>query len=51
MTDERSILRALRPGEILVTNGKIYERCKRCREIVRMNKWLIGSLHLCEVDA
>ena len=37
----------LRPGQIAVVGGKIYGRCLACRAIVRVDKWLIGSLHLC----
>ena len=37
----------LRPGQIVTVNGKIYGRCAECKAIVRVDKWLIGSLHLC----
>ena len=31
-------------------DGKIYVRCQSCGEMVRLNKPLIGSLHLCIND-
>lgn len=37
----------LKPGQIVAVNGKIYGRCAECKEIVRVDKWLFGSLHLC----
>lgn len=37
----------IRPGQIVAVNGKIYGRCAECKEIVRVDKWLFGSLHLC----
>ena len=37
----------LKPGQLVAVNGKIYGRCAECKEIVRVDKWLFGSLHLC----
>jgi len=37
----------MKPGEIKVINGKIYGMCSQCESIVRIDKPLIGSLHLC----
>lgn len=37
----------LKPGQIVAVNGKIYGCCAECKEIVRVDKWLLGSLHLC----
>lgn len=43
MTD----LSQLKPGQVVVINGKSYGRCADCDGIVRIDKWLIGSVHLC----
>lgn len=32
---------------IIVAGGKVYERCSACGKIVRVNKPLVGSLHVC----
>ena len=37
----------LKPGQFMIVNGKIYGRCADCKDLVRVDKWLIGSLHLC----
>lgn len=37
----------LKPGQIAAVDGKLYGRCAMCRSIVRVDKWLFGSLHLC----
>lgn len=37
----------LKPGQIVEVNGKIYGRCADCKDLVRFDKWLIGSLHYC----
>jgi hypothetical protein len=46
MTD-RVDLASLRPGQALTIGGKVFARCADCREIVRMDKPMFGSLHLC----
>ena len=33
--------------EAIVTGGKIYMRCPACGKLVRVNKPIIGSLHVC----
>lgn len=37
----------IKPGQFTTVNGKIYGRCADCKDLVRVDKWLIGSLHLC----
>lgn len=37
----------LRPGEVVAVGRKLYGRCAGCGEIVCVNKWILGSLHLC----
>ena len=32
---------------MIVTGGKIYETCGRCGKLVRLNKPIFGSLHVC----
>lgn len=41
-------LHALKPGHAVVINGQTYACCAGCYRLVRVDKWLIGSLHLCE---
>ena len=33
--------------DVIVTNGKIYKTCGKCGKLVRVNKFMIGSLHVC----
>jgi hypothetical protein len=33
--------------DVIVTNGKIYKTCGKCNKLVRVNKFMIGSLHVC----
>lgn len=40
-------LKNLKPGQIVAVGVKIYGRCHDCRDLVRVDKWLFGSLHLC----
>ena len=47
MSDRKAALIRLKPGQIVAVNGKIYGRCEDCEDIVRVDKWLIGSLHYC----
>lgn len=32
---------------MIVTHGKIYERCAACGKLVQINKLIFGSLHVC----
>jgi len=36
---------------MIILGNSIFERCPDCGEIVKLNKWLIGSTHLCVSDA
>lgn len=40
----------LRPGQIVVIGTRLYGRCADCGAIVRLNKWVLGSLHVCAED-
>lgn len=40
----------LKPGEIREIGGKVYGLCFDCRKLVRVDKPLFGSLHLCVED-
>ena len=35
------------PGEIFEVGGVIFSVCPKCLSLVRVNKWLFGSLHIC----
>ena len=37
----------LKPGQIVAVGNKIYGRCADCGGLVRVDKWLFGSLHYC----
>ena len=37
----------LKPGQIVAIGSKIYGRCRDCLDLVRVDKWIVGSLHLC----
>ena len=37
----------LKPGQLVTVGGKLYGRCRDCKNIVRFDKWLFGSLHFC----
>lgn len=32
---------------VIVVQGKLYATCQTCGSLVRLNKPLLGSLHLC----
>lgn len=36
-----------RPGVQWVEGGKVYEVCHICGQVVRVNKPIVGSMHLC----
>ncbi len=36
---------------MIITNGKIYKWCRDCKKLVRLNKPIFGSLHLCVTEA
>lgn len=40
----------LRPGQEVVVDGRRYARCATCRKVIRTDKFIIGSLHLCDEE-
>ncbi len=34
-------------GEVVVSGGHALAQCQKCGKIVRLTKWLVGSLHVC----
>lgn len=46
----RVCLKRIEPevGEAIKIKGKLYTRCPKCNTIVRVNKPLIGDLHVCD---
>lgn len=44
---DANAMERMRGGEEVFVNGKVYALCPQCRQVIRMNKPLIGSLHLC----
>jgi len=39
----------LKKGKMIITNGKIYALCDTCKQIIRVNKPFIGSMHVCDL--
>jgi hypothetical protein len=37
----------LKPGQVIAVGGKLYGRCADCQSLVRVDKWILGSLHYC----
>lgn len=37
----------LRPGVVYVLNGKLMSLCPECHTLIRVDKPLLGSLHVC----
>ena len=37
----------LKRGEIVPVGNALWARCPECEQPVRINKWLLGSMHLC----
>lgn len=35
---------------MIATGGKLFEHCAKCGKMVQLNKFLIGSLHICVLD-
>lgn len=33
---------------MIIAGSKIYETCGKCGQLVCVNKWLFGSLHICD---
>ena len=40
----------LRLGQEVVVDGRRYARCAACKKVVRVDKLIIGSLHLCDEE-
>lgn len=40
-------IKDLRKGKLIVTNGKIYGWCEGCDSLVRVNKPILRSIHVC----
>lgn len=38
------------PHGTFVVGNALYGRCEMCAKIVRINKWLFGSFHICLTD-
>lgn len=38
---------ALSQGETVKFGSQVYRMCDRCKQPVRINKWLIGGMHSC----
>lgn len=38
----------IRPGEIVRVGNKLYGVCNDCHGIIRIDKPIFGSLHICE---
>lgn len=47
MKDREAQLLDLRPGKVVAVGHKLYSRCVGCGEVICINKWIFGSLHLC----
>lgn len=35
-------------NSMYTVGNSIYAVCKRCGSLVKLNKWLFGSLHICD---
>ena len=42
-----NIRKQLEKGEIIKVGNKLYAKCKECGSLVRINKPIFGSLHVC----
>lgn len=42
---------AIRDGRVTVVGNGIYATCPACGNLVRINKPVFGSMHLCSVEA
>lgn len=36
------------PDTFIIAGNKIYDRCKKCNKMVRINKFIFGGLHICD---
>lgn len=37
----------IRPGEVVVVGNKLYGCCADCHSVIRLDKPIFGSLHIC----
>ena len=37
----------MKPGELKIINGKLYGVCAECDKMVRVDKPILGSMHIC----
>jgi hypothetical protein len=44
------LISKLHHGDSIVLGNKIYQVCSDCRQVVRINKPLLGSMHICSED-
>lgn len=35
-------------SKVIITNGKIYAVCVKCKKLVRLNKPIFNDLHICD---
>lgn len=47
MSDGDSVNDRLMRGEYVVVGDRLLGLCRKCGKVVRVNKWLFGSTHLC----
>ena len=40
-------LYSIKPGQVVKIGKALYSRCAECDSLVRVNKPILGSLHLC----
>ena len=40
----------LRKGKLININGSIYGMCSDCHSMIKVNKFLFGSLHMCKKE-
>jgi hypothetical protein len=45
---EKTDSQRLQEGEFVTINGKLYGVCDRCGCIVRIDKPILGALHICK---
>ena len=38
----------MKQGVIYLINGKQYAKCAGCNKVVRVDKFLLGSIHFCD---
>lgn len=38
-------------GQVLVVGKRLYAKCDECNSLVRLNKPILGCLHICKEEA